>query len=70
VTAFLVNHMGPGNIITGRNADNAEVFRVTQSGDVEVRGVMLTSDRNAKTNFSHVSGVDVLEHLLRIPIQT
>src|SRR5215475_9663134 len=54
-SALTVNQRGNGNIMIGRNVDNAEVFRVANSGDVQVRGITLTSDKNAKTNFSNVN---------------
>jgi hypothetical protein len=44
VPVFIVNQWGTGNIMIGRNANNVEVFRVLNTGDVETRGVMLTSD--------------------------
>jgi Chaperone of endosialidase len=68
-TALVVNQRGNGNIIIGRNVDNAEVFRVTNSGDVQVRGITLTSDKNAKTNFSHINTRQILENLVSIPIK-
>jgi hypothetical protein len=69
VSAFIVNHRGTGNIIIGRDAREAEVFRVLQTGDVETRGVVLTSDRNAKTNFSEVDTRQILDNLacMQIP---
>jgi hypothetical protein len=45
-----------------------EVFRVTLNGDVQSRGITLTSDRNAKTNFSSVNTLEILESLTSIPI--
>ncbi len=69
VSALIVNHRGTGNIIIGRNFDNAEVFRVTHSGDVQVRGVTLTSDENAKNNFSNVNTRQILEKLVCMQIQ-
>jgi hypothetical protein len=68
--AVFVNQRGSGEIIIGRNADNAEVFRVLLTGDVEVRGVALTSDKTVKANFSHVERQRILERLVRIPIQS
>jgi hypothetical protein len=69
VSAFIVNQRGSGNIMTGRNAENAEVFRVLNNGDVQVRGVSLTSDKNTKTNFSNVDTRQILDRLVRMPIQ-
>jgi len=69
-TALVINHWGSGNIIIGRDARNAEVFRVLNNGDVQVRGVTLNSDKNAKDNFSTVNTLQVLEKLSQVPIQT
>jgi hypothetical protein len=68
-TAFFVNQRGSGNIMTGRNAQNAEVFRVLNNGDVQVRGVTLACDMNVKDNFSSVDTRAVLEKLAGMPIQ-
>jgi Chaperone of endosialidase len=38
-------------------------------GDVYSKGVILTSDRNAKTNFSSVNSLEVLAKVARLPIQ-
>jgi hypothetical protein len=48
---------------------NAEVFRVTNTGDVQVRGVVLTCDMNVKDNFSSVDTRQVLEKLAGVPIR-
>ena len=45
------------------------VFQVTRNGDVEVRGITLTSDENAKANFSNVNKRQILEKLVSIPIK-
>jgi hypothetical protein len=42
VSALIVNHRGTGNIIIGRDSNNAEVFRVTHSGDVQAHDVVLS----------------------------
>jgi hypothetical protein len=68
VSALIINQWGSGNIITGRDSSNAEVFRVTNAGDVQVRGVTLTSDRHAKTNFSSLDTLAVLEKVAALPI--
>jgi hypothetical protein len=69
VTAVIVNQWGSGNIIVGRDANNAEVFRVLNNGDVEVRGITLTSDKSAKDNFSSVNPLQILDNLVHMPIQ-
>jgi len=68
-TAFFVNQRGNGNIMTGRNAQNAEVFRVLNNGDVQVRGVTLACDMNVKDNFSSIDTRAVLEKLAGMPIR-
>jgi hypothetical protein len=65
-----VNHWGSGNIIIGRDKANAEIFRVTYNGDVQVRGVTLTSDGSMKQNFSNVNTRKILEQLVLIPIRS
>jgi len=67
---LLVNQRGGGNIIVGRNASNAEVFRVNINGNVQVQGVSLTSDRKAKHNFSSVNPLNILEKVARMPISS
>jgi hypothetical protein len=66
--AFIVNQWGTGDIIVGRDTRNAEVFRVLESGDVQVRGITITSDGNAKANFSSVNTRQILESLVCVPI--
>jgi hypothetical protein len=67
-TALIVNQRGAGNIMLGRDANNAEVFRVLNNGDVQTRGVILTSDRNVKKNFSSIDAQNVLEKVAAMPI--
>jgi hypothetical protein len=67
-TAFFVIQEGNGHIMVGRKG-NAEVFRVTNSGDVQVRGALLTCDINAKDNFSCVSARGILERLAGMQIR-
>ncbi|MGG0847878.1 tail fiber domain-containing protein [Peribacillus simplex] len=69
-TALIVNQWGTGNIIIGRDNRNAEVFRVLNNGDVQVRGITITSDKNAKENFSNINTLEILEKLASIPIQS
>lgn len=71
-SALILNQFGgTGPLIVGQIADaqgQREVFRVTRNGDVQSRGITLTSDRNAKTNFSSVNTLEILESLASIPI--
>ncbi|WP_054977111.1 tail fiber domain-containing protein [Paenibacillus sp. A3] len=68
--ALFVNHRGTGNLIEGRDRNNVEVFRVLNNGDVQVRGITLTSDKNAKKNFSSVNTLEILDNLASLPIQS
>ena len=67
-TAFFALQEGNGHIIVGRKG-NAEVFRVTNNGDVQSRGNTLACDENMKDNFSCVSTLEILEKLAGMPIQ-
>ncbi|WP_420685968.1 tail fiber domain-containing protein [Bacillus cereus] len=70
VSALIVNQWGTGNIIIGRDNRNAEVFRVLNNGDVQVRGITLTSDKNEKENFLNVNTFEILDNLANMPIQS
>ncbi|PDZ12776.1 hypothetical protein COL32_20530 [Bacillus pseudomycoides] len=70
VSALIVNQWGTGNIIIGRDNRNAEVFRVLNNGDVQVRGITLTSDKNEKENFLNVNTLEILNNLVKMPIQS
>ena len=74
--ALVVIQSGDGPIIKGfgKNGGNAAEFmvdtngNVSTSGDVIAKGVTLVSDRNAKTNFSSLNTLAVLEKVARLPI--
>ncbi|PFM43744.1 hypothetical protein COJ45_27890 [Bacillus cereus] len=70
VSAMIINQWGTGNIIVGRDNNNAEVFRVLNNGDVQVRGVTITSDKNVKENFSNINTLEILEKLANMPIRS
>lgn len=63
---FLVTHEGGiwanGGITAKRN--------ITTESDVYARGVRLTSDKNAKENFSSVNTLDILDKLASMQIQS
>jgi Chaperone of endosialidase len=65
---------GVGNIITTRGADDGIRFQVDKDGNgfflgtVSSNGNLLTSDRNAKKNFSSVNSLTILEKVARLPI--
>ena len=69
-TAFIINQWGRGNIMIGRDGNNAEVFRVLVTGDVESRGITLTCDVSVKTNFSDVAPCDILEKLSHLTLRS
>jgi Chaperone of endosialidase len=52
--------------ITLNNATGAGIF----SGTVTANGVLLTSDRNAKKNFSSVNSLSILEKVVKLPISS
>lgn len=64
------NETTEGDIFIGSSRNAGEVFKVLNNGDVQVRGVKLTSDKNSKENFSNVNTLEVLENLASMPIQT
>jgi Chaperone of endosialidase len=70
-TKFGVVARSDGDIFIGysRLATQSAVFRVSNDGTVFSKGVVLTSDRNAKTNFSSVNALNVLEKVVHLPIQ-
>ena len=65
---------GAGQFIAGYSANNTLLFQITNGGGagftqpVYVKGIQLTSDRNAKTNFSSVNSLDILEKVVNLPI--
>jgi hypothetical protein len=63
---------GSGDIIKGFNGGNngVPVFEVINSGIVYATSFNSTSDRNAKTNFTGVSSLEVLEKVMSLPITT
>ncbi len=67
---------GNGNILTSFGADNGIKFQVDKdgngafSGNVTANGVLLTSDRNLKKNFSSVNSLSILEKVARLPISS
>jgi hypothetical protein len=52
--------------ITLNNTNGAGIF----TGTVTANGVLLTSDRNAKKNFSSVNSLNILEKVVRLPISS
>jgi hypothetical protein len=58
-----------GQLIKGFSNNNP-VFLVDYNGTVTANGVLLTSDRNAKKNFSSVDSLSILEKVVRLPISS
>lgn len=61
---------GTGDIIKGFSGTYANnlVFEVQNDGTVRSKGVVLTSDRNAKAGFSRVNAESILEKVAALPI--
>jgi hypothetical protein len=74
-SAVLIFQEGSGRFITCRAPQNRDLFTVENSGevhavgDVKVRGVALTCDRNAKANLTSVDARQILQKLACMPIQ-
>jgi Chaperone of endosialidase len=78
--ALALRNRSSGFLITAWNGastdSNLSVFRVGNDGSVFSGGTMaakafnVTSDRNAKTNFSNVNPASVLEKVTNLPIST
>jgi hypothetical protein len=62
---FLVDYLGNG-VFRG----NVTASTGTFSGNVTANGVLLTSDRNAKKNFSSINSLAILEKVARLPISS
>jgi hypothetical protein len=61
---------GTGDLMKGFSGPSANtmVFEVRNDGTVYVKGVALTSDRNAKTNFSSLNTRTLLAQVAALPI--
>ena len=68
--ALVVNNSGTGDILKGFDADftGNPVFEVKNDGTVYSRAVLLTSDRNAKQNFTMLDAQTVLAKVTAMPI--
>jgi Chaperone of endosialidase len=67
VAVSAINKAG-GFLYLGSNASGA-VFEVLDDGTVRGKAFTVLSDRNAKTNFSSVNALTVLEKVTHLPIQ-
>lgn len=63
---FTVDNNGNVTVAGGIATQNS----ITTEGDVYARGVRLTSDKNAKENFSSVNTLQILGKLASMPIQS
>jgi len=61
---------GTGDIIKGFSGSNQGtlVFEVQNDGTVKSKGVVLTSDRNAKANFAELNPAEVLAKVAALPV--
>jgi Chaperone of endosialidase len=72
-STLLLNQNGNGVLING-NMPNGNRFVVLNDGTVETsgnviaKGVTLVSDRNAKTNFSSINSLEVLNKVVQLPV--
>ena len=66
--SFVVNNSGAGSIIKGFNGGASAVFEVVHDGTVFSKGVALTSDRNAKDDFTPVDTQAVLGKVAGLPL--
>jgi hypothetical protein len=67
---LVIANTGSGDILKGFSggAGGNLVFEVKNNGTVNVNGIALTSDRNAKENFANVDSQGVLEKVTALPI--
>lgn len=66
--AVVCNNAGTGSLIKAFNGGGNPAFEVVHDGTVYSKGVALTSDRNAKENFSPINTSAVLEKVAAMPI--
>jgi hypothetical protein len=71
-STLVLTQSGTGRLISG-NLPSGSFYvlnngDITTSGDVISKGVILTSDRNAKTNFTSVNALEVLGKVTHLPI--
>jgi trimeric autotransporter adhesin len=68
--AAVLANSGTGNIISGFSGPSADtlVFKVENDGTVVSKGATLTSDRNAKDNFTSLDGKAVLAKVAALPV--
>ncbi|PER10991.1 tail fiber domain-containing protein [Bacillus cereus] len=67
---LVIQQGGVGDIIVGGNSSNGFAFRVLNNGDVQTRGVNLTSDKNVKENFSSINTIEILDKVANMPVQS
>jgi hypothetical protein len=67
-TAALFANGGTGDIIKGFSGNGNTVLEVKNDGTVVSKGVTLTSDRNAKQNFTALDNKDVLAKVVSLPV--
>ncbi len=67
-TSALFANNGTGDIIKGFSGGGNTVFEVKNDGTVVSKGVTLTSDRNAKENFTALDAQRVLAKVVSLPV--
>jgi hypothetical protein len=67
-TSVLFANGGTGDIIKGLSGAGFTVFEVLNDGTVKSKGVVLTSDRNAKENFTTLDARAVLASVISMPV--
>jgi Chaperone of endosialidase len=81
IGAYIVSQGGDASLIVAKGSvaggqlikgfsNNNPVFLVDYNGTVTANGVLLTSDRNAKKNFSSVNTQSILEKVVHMPISS
>ncbi len=68
--ALVLGNSGTGDIIKGFSGASANtlVFEVQNDGTVKSKGVVLTSDRNAKANFTSLDAKAILAKIIAMPV--
>jgi hypothetical protein len=59
---------GTGDLIKGLSGNGNTVFELKNDGTVVSKGVTLTSDRNAKQNFTSLDGKEILAKVVSLPV--
>ncbi|MGO8764403.1 MAG: tail fiber domain-containing protein [Limisphaerales bacterium] len=68
--ALVLGNSGTGDILKGFSGASADTlaFEVQNDGTVKSKGVVLTSDRNAKANFTSLDAQAILAKIIAMPV--